>query len=104
MENCGEVAHGPESHHYPDLKRRLSMCSALIFDSSVDAGTPSRSAAPKGPATRPLLSWRATSMASFWWNASVPVEKLATGTMPKNRPTSHHKSIESISESHTITT
>src|SRR5882724_7773388 len=27
------------------LKRRLSICSALIFDSSVDAGTPSR---PRG--------------------------------------------------------
>jgi len=48
---------------YPDLKRRLSMFRALIFDSNVDAGTPSRPAAPKGPATRPLLALSAASMA-----------------------------------------
>ena len=88
---------------YPDLKRRLSMFRALIFDSSVDAGTPSRPAAPKGPATRPLLSLSAASMASFSWVASVPVERLATGAVPGDRPESHRASIESVSESHTIT-
>src|SRR6185437_1518646 len=62
----------------PNLKRRLSMFRALIFDSSVDAGTPSRVAAPNGPDTRPLLSLSAASMASFSWVASVPVDRLAT--------------------------
>src|SRR6476660_7866809 len=103
MENCGEVAHGPESHHYPDLKRRLSICSALIFDSSVDAGTPSRPAAPQGPATRPLLCVSAASMASFSWIASVLVERLATGAVARDPAESHRGSIESVSESHTIT-
>src|SRR5260370_25835620 len=103
MENCGEVAHGPESHHYSDLKRRLSICSALIFDSGVDGGTPSRPAAPNGAATRPLLCVSAALMASFSWVASVPVERLATGAVPRDRPESHRGSIESVSESHTIT-
>ena len=59
------VSHRHDNCSYPDLKRRLSMFRALIFDSSVDAATPSRPAAPKGPATRPLLSLSAASMASF---------------------------------------
>jgi transcriptional regulator with AAA-type ATPase domain len=37
------------------LKRRLSIVSALIFDSSVDDGTPTRTAAPNGPDTSKLL-------------------------------------------------
>src|SRR6058998_3604169 len=53
------------------------MFSALIFDSSVEAGTPRRAAAPNGPDTRPLLSVSAASMASFSWVASVPVERPA---------------------------
>src|SRR5262245_54740185 len=63
----GSLAEG-----YADLKRRLSMPRALIFDSSVDDGTPSLPAAPNGPATRPLLSMKAASMASFSLVASVP--------------------------------
>src|SRR5215510_14690640 len=55
------------------LKCRLSIFSTLIFDSSVDDGTPSRRAAPNGPATRPLLSASAASMASFSCVASVLV-------------------------------
>src|SRR4030095_5748465 len=88
---------------YPGWKRRLSILRALIFDSSVDAGTPSRPAAPNGPATRPTLSLSAASMASFSWVASVPAERLATGALPRGRPESHRASIESVSESHTIT-
>src|SRR6266404_724519 len=88
---------------YADLKRRLSIFRALIFDSRVDAGTPSRPAAPNGPATRLLLSLSAASMASFSWVASVPVERLVTGAAPGDRPQSHRASIESVSESHTIT-
>jgi hypothetical protein len=41
------------------------MFSALLFDYSVVDGTPSRAAAPNGPATRPLLSINAASMESF---------------------------------------
>ena len=47
------------------LNRRLSIFSALIFDSRVDDGTPRRAAAPNGPDTRPLLSLSAASMTSF---------------------------------------
>src|SRR5262249_18018488 len=47
------------------LKRRLSIFSALILDSSVDEGTPSTDAAPNGPDTRPLHSIKASSIASF---------------------------------------
>ena len=50
---------------YSALNRRLSMFSALIFDSSVDEGTPSLAAAPNGPDTRPMLSLKAASIASF---------------------------------------
>ena len=59
----------------PDLKSRLSIFSALIFDSSVDGGTPGGAAAPNGPATRPLLSRSAASMASF----SCPARVLPAG-------------------------
>src|SRR5438128_4703975 len=92
-----------ENCSYPDLKRRLSMFRALIFDSSVEAGTPSRPAAPKGPATRPLLSLSAASMASFRRVASVPVERLATGAGPGDRPARQRAPIEGVSESHPIT-
>ena len=38
---------------YPRLNRLLSIFRALIFDSKVEGGSPIRSAAPNGPATRP---------------------------------------------------
>src|SRR5262249_5614949 len=50
---------------HADLKWRLSIFSALIFDSRVDDGTPRRAAAPNGPDTRPLLSLSAVSMTCF---------------------------------------
>src|SRR5215813_7045868 len=87
------------------LKCCLSILSALIFDSSVDDGTPSRRAAPNGPATRPLLSESAASMASFSRFASVLVGEVAAtvgGVWPR-RPESHRSSIESVSESEMIT-
>src|SRR6266511_298921 len=67
-----------ERRRYLDLKRCLSICSALIFDSSVDDGTPSRAAAPNGPDTRPLLSLSAASMTSFSRVANVEAGGLAT--------------------------
>src|SRR5438128_8325973 len=88
---------------YAALNRPLSILRALIFDSSVDPGTPSRVAAPNGPVTRPMLSLSAASMASFSWVASVPVERLTAGGLARDRPESHCASIESVSESHTIT-
>src|SRR5262249_5920642 len=89
---------------YVDLKRRLSILSALIFDSSVDEGTPSRAAAPNGPDTRPLLSASAASMASFSCPASVLDGGAAgVGDARLRRPESQRSSIESVSESDTIT-
>src|SRR5216683_3281730 len=85
VEGHAEYPRGSLTEGYPGLKRRLSICSALIFDSSVDAGTPSRPAAPNGPATRPLLCVSAALMASFSWVASVPVEGLATSAIPRVR-------------------
>src|ERR1700739_405013 len=83
---------------YADLKRRLSMCRALSFDSRVEAGTPSCPAAPKGPATRPLQCVSAASMASFSWVARVPGERRATGAGPRDGPASYRGSIERVSE------
>src|SRR5262245_62976922 len=89
----------------PHLKRPLSIFSALIFDSSVDEGTPSRAAAPNGPATRPLLSRRAASMASFSCVASLLGGGLAglavAGGLGRRRE-SHRSSIERVSASATI--
>src|SRR5580698_2256138 len=48
----------------PDLYRNLSICRLLILLSSVVLGTPSRPAAPFGPATRPILYARAVSISS----------------------------------------
>jgi len=48
----------------------LSILSVRIFDSSVERGMPSRSAAPDGPNTRPPLARRASSMIVFSWIAS----------------------------------
>ena len=56
---------------YCCLKLRLSMLSALIFDSSVEEGRPSCAAAPNGPDTRPLHSVKAASIAFFSCVASV---------------------------------
>jgi hypothetical protein len=45
---------GPrESAYLEDLNRYLSIPRRLIFESSVDVGTPSLAAAPAGPDTRP---------------------------------------------------
>src|SRR5215471_11185715 len=88
---------------YPDLKRRLSILRLLIFDSSVDAGTPRRPAAPNGPDTRPLLSMSAASMASISWVANVPVGWGAACGTSGFRPESHRASIDNVAESHTIT-
>src|SRR6266404_4808382 len=43
------------------LNRFLSIFSDLIFDSSVDRGTPNFAAAPVGPNTRPRLVSRSVS-------------------------------------------
>src|SRR6266581_7089286 len=47
------------------LKRDLLILSRLIFESSVCAGSPSITAAPAGPETRPWLCASATSIISF---------------------------------------
>ena len=47
------------------LKRFLLIFSDLIFDSRVDPGRPSLTAAPDGPDTCPLLSRRAASIIAF---------------------------------------
>src|SRR5678816_4096204 len=84
---------------YPDLKRHFSILSALILDSSVEAGTPSRPAAPNGPATRPLHSFSVASMASFSVVARVPLQEPTPGEIPRVRPESHRASIDSVFES-----
>src|SRR5262249_4380120 len=99
-----DAAAWPLSQATADLKRRLSILSALIFDSSVEDGTPSRTAAPNGPDTRPLLSASAASIASFFCATSVLVGDAGTvGAAGLRAPESHRSSIESVSESDTIT-
>src|SRR6185295_8008066 len=49
------------------------MFSIFIFDSRVEEGMPSLDAAPNGPATRPLLSINASSIAPFCCVANVGV-------------------------------
>src|SRR5262247_3204908 len=95
---------------YVDLKRRLSIFRALIFDSSVDDGTPRRAAAPNGPDTRPLLSVRAASIASFSCVASVVAAGglvdgggLLTAGRRADPPPAHRSSMASVSESAMIT-
>src|ERR1700722_3810768 len=46
---------------------RLSIWRDLIFESRVEAGIPSRVAAPEGPETRPLVSVSASSMLALSW-------------------------------------
>src|SRR5208283_485201 len=55
---------------YIDLKRFLSILSDLIFESRVEPGIPSLTAAPEGPDTLPLLSSSAASIISFSREAS----------------------------------
>ena len=47
------------------LKRFLLIFNDRIFDSMVDRGIPSLTAAPVGPATRPPVSFSAISIMSF---------------------------------------
>src|SRR5258708_21606272 len=47
------------------LNRFLSIFRDLIFDSSVDRGTPNFAAAPVGPNIRPQLVFRASSIMFF---------------------------------------
>jgi hypothetical protein len=54
------------------VNRRFSIPSCLIFDSSVEAGTPSVAAAPRGPATFPRLFARAASIKNPPPGAPVP--------------------------------
>src|SRR6266516_5775515 len=55
------------------LKRDLLIFSRLIFESSVCAGSPSLTAAPSGPETRPWLCASAASIISFSWPTSAPL-------------------------------
>src|SRR6266853_214210 len=61
------------SHEFLAVRGRnrlLSILSVRIFDSSVERGIPSRSAAPACPNIRPPLARRASSMIVFSWVAS----------------------------------
>src|SRR6266853_6043985 len=55
------------------LKRDLWIFSRLIFESRVFAGSPSITAAPAGPETRPWLCASAASIISFSWPTSAPL-------------------------------
>jgi hypothetical protein len=52
-------------HQGAVVKRLFSIFNCLILDSSVDGGIPSLAAAPRGPATLPLLFARAASIISL---------------------------------------
>src|SRR4029077_4412014 len=88
---------------YSRLKRLFSIFSALIFDSKVEGGSPSRSAAPNGPATRPLLSINAASIASFSRGAIARVCGAVLARELAHGPESHRSSTHRVSESLTIT-
>src|SRR5271156_1911459 len=63
--------------HQTFLKRYLLIFSERIFDSRVEAGTPSIAAAPESPETLPPVVARAFSIASFSWAADfLPDSKL----------------------------
>src|SRR6266853_1044644 len=86
------------------LKRFLLIFSDLIFDSKVDPGKPSLTAAPDGPDTCPPLSRRAASIIFFSWATSFRdgsswlFDSLARGCRK-----SQLSSTEKFSVSHTIT-
>src|SRR5215470_586765 len=88
---------------HADLYCRLSIFSALIFDSRVEDGTPRRAAAPNGPDTRPLLSLSAASMTCISCVASVAAGWLTTGDAADGRPPSHRSSMARESESAMMT-
>jgi len=56
------------------LKRFLLIFNDRIFDSMVDRGIPSLTAAPVGPATRPPVSFSAISIMSFSCSRNLPPE------------------------------
>src|SRR5262245_28732383 len=101
LHNGPLLAHGFLRAVHADLNWPLSIFSVLIFDSSVDDGTPSRAAAPNGPDTRPLLSLSAASMTSFSCVARVGVATGGGATSEGfgDRPPSHRSSIARVSES-----
>ena len=84
-------SHGRASHllyvtpngeeHYKALKRYLLIFIDLIFDSSVDGGMPSLTAAPDGPATRPLVSAKAAPIISRSSNADLLKDGCFVGSV-----------------------
>ncbi len=86
------------------LKRFLLIFSDLIFDSRVDPGIPSLSAAPDGSDTRPPLSRRAASMISFSRAVGLRESpRVLFGAAPWGCRESQLSSTEKFSASHTIT-
>src|ERR1700722_7208156 len=92
QKNCFEDRLKPAD--YSRLNRLFSIFSALIFDSRVEGGIPSRSAAPNGPATRPLLSINAASMASFSRGAIARVCGAVLARDLAHGPESHRSSTD----------
>ncbi len=79
--------------------RLLLIFSMRIFDSSVERGSPSRAAAPDGPATRPPLARRASSTIAFSCAANVPDKpsRLSTAAAPESQlPSTVNSSVSDI--------
>src|SRR5215472_16202058 len=85
------------------LKRCVLIFSDLIFESRVDRGMPSLTAAPNGPDTRPLVSARAVSILSFSRATSSSESGLFSGGVFRVFRESQFSSISSVSVSQTMT-
>lgn len=86
------------------LKRFLSILNDLIFDSKVDPGRPSLTAAPAAPDTCPPLSRRAASIISFSWAAGFRGSSgWLFGSGARGCGESQLSSTEKFSDSHTMT-
>src|SRR5271163_1594785 len=84
------------------LKRYLLILSERILDSSVEAGMPSRTAAPDGPEMRPSAASSADSINSF----SCPGAFRPKGSVARREPASEISqlgSTENGSDSQTMT-
>src|SRR6266850_4005092 len=81
------------------LKRDLLIFSRLIFESSVCDGSPSLTAAPAAPETRPWLCASAASIISFSCRTSVPLRATVDLVNREACALSHVSSTQKVSPS-----
>src|SRR5258706_10464613 len=92
-----------EGDNWPALKRSFLILRFLILESSVEGGIPSATAAPDGPAIRPLLFANTSSMISLSRFCNLVDRDFAEVLSRGGRLISQLSSTLKTSPSHTIT-